>query len=96
MVRRIFMMLSAVMLVGAFALASVGVQPPDLVTVLGWLDATWPDRLARLASSWVTNRLIQPLLDRPAWLLPGSLGLILGAAAVTFPAPPTDSRKRVG
>ncbi len=95
MLRRTFMLFSAVMLVAAFALASVGVQPPDLVTVLGWVDASWPDRLAGLASSWVTDRLIQPLLDRPAWLLPGSLGLIFGAAAVTFPVSPKDSRKRV-
>ncbi len=95
MVRRIFMLFSAVMLVAAFALASVGVQPPDLLTVLGWIDGGLPDRLTGLPPSWIADQLLRPLLARPAWLLPGSLGLIFAACAVTFPASPKDSRKRI-
>ena len=95
MVRKIFMLLSAAMLVGAFALASAGVEPPDLMTVLSWIDESLPIRLGALETSWLRDRLIQPLLDRPAWLLPGSLGLVFAAAAVTFPKPRDDRRKRV-
>jgi hypothetical protein len=94
MARRVFLLLSALMLVGAFALASAGVRPPELSTALGWIDARLPAWIGGLGSSWISQQLILPLLNRPAWLLPGSLGLIFGAAAVTLPAPPDDSRKR--
>ena len=71
---------AAVLLVAAVAVATFGPQSVSLGQVLLLLDhdvlAKLPLWSTRVLGSWFWEALIQPLLVRPAWLVPASLGLI--------------------
>ena len=82
MVSRVFVVLAAALFVLSAALASlagplvplfVGLQEVDR-DLLSWLNSH--------SSSWVQQWMLFPLLLRPVWLLPLSLGVVsLGIAA---------------
>lgn len=85
---RILAVLSAVLLVVAFAIAMLLPPLTTLSIALSMLDH---DRLVAAQeairanfSEWVWLHLAVPLLVRPAWLVPAALGMVLGAAAVTM------------
>ncbi len=80
--------LAAILLVGAFALATLG--PPDipLGQALMQIDQSLvPDielGVDRHLSHWFLEHIIVPLMVRPAWLIPACLGLICAGAAATL------------
>ena len=97
---RVFAVLAAILLVGAFTLATV--LPPDLplAAALAMLDGHAPTQVQTFVNShlpdWVWPVLMSPVLARPAWLLPAALGLVAAGAAATSAswAGPSRSRRR--
>jgi hypothetical protein len=98
---RILAVLAAAFLVGAFTVATV--LPPDLPLgeALSMLDLGFPGNLQKAAQAhlpgWAWTDLGQPLLVRPAWLLPTAFGLICLGAALTLGSSsgaPRSTRKR--
>jgi hypothetical protein len=92
--QRILAVLSALMLIGAFALATLGPPGVPLGHVLFTLDTPVMDWLQQHCADWIWHNLVVPLLLRPAWLLPAALGLILAGAAVTLASRPQTHRSR--
>ncbi len=82
-----FTVLAAIFFVVAFALATL--LPPMLS--LAELVASWDhqvlvssqDFVRAHVGDWVWFRLVLPVLVRPSWLLPATLGLIAAGAALT-------------
>jgi hypothetical protein len=91
---RIMAVLAAILLVGAFALATVLPPGTSLVELLADMDhplLVWlKDVSTSSLPSWVWDGVEVPILVRPAWLVPTSLGLIALGCAITL-----GSRKRV-
>ena len=84
MTARIFAILAAVFLVGAVGIAALtpfgymlgeGLHDMDK-SVLGWLQGH--------STAWVWNWFERPLLIRPLWLVPASLGVVFAGLATTF------------
>jgi hypothetical protein len=78
--QRVLAVLAAVLLVGAVAVATLGPPNVPLGAALYMVDRDMLDTLqsamqAHLAQ-WMWDDLAMPLLVRPAWLLPASMGLI--------------------
>jgi hypothetical protein len=85
---RVFAILAAVALVGAFALAIC--FPPDMSlrrvllradgSLFGgleeWVQSHWGE--------WAWRRVVLPMLVRPAWLTPLALGVVMAGLALTF------------
>ncbi|MBV9786083.1 MAG: hypothetical protein JO264_19955 [Acidisphaera sp.] len=98
MAMRALAVLAAVLLVGAFALATV--LPPDLSLgqALSMLDRTLVGRLQALERAylpgWVWTQITVSLLIRPAWLMPACLGVICGGAAATLASGGGTQRSR--
>ncbi|HTR15450.1 MAG TPA: hypothetical protein VMI52_00280 [Acetobacteraceae bacterium] len=98
MISRIFAVLSAILLVGAFALATL--EPPDFTLGQALLmagDHVLLD-LQRFMQAHLSDRiwvyLVVPMLLRPAWLPLAGLGLILfGISATAGPRSPSGSRR---
>jgi hypothetical protein len=71
---------AAVLLVVAVAVATFGPQSVSLGQALVLIDrdvlAKLPAWTTRVLGTWVWSSLIEPLLVRPAWLVPVSLGLV--------------------
>lgn len=84
MTARIFAVLSAVFLVGAVGIAALTPLGLTLAqgllminhTLLTWLDAH--------SYAWMASWIEQPLLMRPLWLVPASLGVVCAGLAATF------------
>ena len=97
---RILTVLAAILLVAAFTLVTV--LPPDLPlgAALTMLDHALVDRMQAVAREylpgWVWVHMAVPLLLRPAWLLPASLGVVAAGAAATLHSStgPTRTRRR--
>jgi hypothetical protein len=84
---RILSVLSAMFLVAAFAVASAWPPNTALRTLLAMADGSILPRLQQLASGispWLWSRLVWPVLERPAWLLPTAIGLIFFGGAISF------------
>ena len=85
--QRILAVLSAILLVGAVALATLG--PPGLpvgqVLLLIDHDLTEAVRtgIQTHLADWLWTDVVAPFLVRPAWLVPAALGLICVGAAVS-------------
>jgi hypothetical protein len=79
-VQRILAVLSAVLLVGAVGLATLGQGAISLGRALYELDPGLADGMhgwmVRTFGGWAWADVALPLMLRPAWLLPASLGLI--------------------
>lgn len=77
---RVLAIFAAIFLVAAVAVATFGSQSISLGRALYLLDHDVLDRLpgwsTRVLGNWVWATVIQPLLVRPAWLLPASIGLV--------------------
>jgi hypothetical protein len=88
MMQRVLAVISAVLLVAAVAIATFGPQSVTLGEALYLLDHELVDRLLtasrRLWGGWARDALIQPLLLRPAWLIPASGGIIFAGLALSF------------
>jgi hypothetical protein len=83
--QRILAVISAVLLVGAVALATLGPPSVPLGQVLLMLDHDLTDALRsgieQHLSAWMWSDVVVPVLVRPAWLVPAALGLICAGAA---------------
>ena len=96
--QRVFMLLAAVMLVGAFALALLGPQDLTLGEGLLLLDHSLLTRahatiVATLSPGW-WDRVAVPVLIRPAWLPPAAIGLVFGGCALTMGGGPASQKRR--
>jgi hypothetical protein len=91
---RVMAVLAAILLVGAFALATVLPAGISLVEVLADTDhpaLVWMKNFSALhLPGWVWDSVEVPLLVRPVWLLPAALGMIAVGCSITL-----GSRKRV-
>jgi hypothetical protein len=78
--QRALAIVAAVLLVAAVGIATFGPQSVSLGQALLQLDDTSLDVLMkwskRIGGSWTWTAIVQPLLARPAWLVPASAGLI--------------------
>jgi hypothetical protein len=78
--QRILAVLSAVLFVAAVAIATFGPQSVSLGQALYLIDHDLLNRLpqwsSRIVGDWVWAALVEPLLVRPAWLVPASAGLV--------------------
>jgi hypothetical protein len=86
--QRVLAVIAAVLLVAAVAIATFGSQSISLGQGLFLLDH---DVLGRLPvwcrhtlGDWVWTAVIQPLLERPAWLVPASAGLICAGLSLSL------------
>ena len=97
---RIFAVLAAALLVGSVALASLLPSDISLYGALHRMRPVSPDHLQQLVTSrfghFMWNVVVLPLLNRPVWLIPASLGLICIGGAVTAitPAAPRTKQRR--
>ena len=97
---RIFTVLAAIFLVGAVALATM--LPPDMTLheAMHAIDAMKADDLQHTLASTLGKTIwewvIAPLLLRPVWMVPLSLGVICvgGALTASFHAPPRTKRRQ--
>lgn len=85
--QRILAVLSAILLVGAVALATLG--PPGLPVgqVVLLIDHDLPETIRsgiqNHVADWPWTDIVAPFLMRPAWLVPAALGLICVGATVS-------------
>jgi hypothetical protein len=88
MTARVFAVLAAVFLVGAFALATLLPADTTLLDGVATLDRDLPQRLHDTVIGWFGNRVwvhaAMPLLVRPIWLTPAGIGLICVGGAASF------------
>jgi hypothetical protein len=93
-IARALAILSAVFLVGSVALATLGPPELPLGQALFLLDHSFMDTLQETLEQhlpdWLWTGVVVPLLLRPVWLIPVSLGLVCGGCALSLP-----SRKQV-
>jgi hypothetical protein len=83
--QRILAVISAILLVGSVALATLGPPSVPLGGLLLMLDHDLTEGLRsgieQYLASWIWEDVAMPLLVRPAWLVPAALGLICAGAA---------------
>lgn len=92
--QRILAVLSAVLLIGAFALGTLGPPGDPLGHVLFTMDLPVMDWLQQHLSEWIWRNLVVPVLLRPAWLLPAALGLVCAGASMTLASRPQTHGSR--
>lgn len=84
--------------IAAFALAIT--IPPDtsLAAVLALIDPLLPGHIhgviANYLPPWVWVDVALPLLLRPAWLFPATIGIVFGGAALTLHSTAQTRRSR--
>ena len=98
---RTLAVLSAACMVGAFALAFLLPPMLPLAQLVGMYDSKLlfavHDALTAHLPAWVWLDLVLPILMRPCWLPPASLGIVLAGAAMTVasrPGVPRSHRRR--
>ena len=95
---RVFAILAAVLLVGAFALATLMDPDLSLGAALFSLDGRTlqavHDGINAHLAPWVWSGIAVPLLVRPVWLIPVGLGLVCTGAALTLTTRPPHHRSR--
>ena len=78
--QRILAVISAILLVAAVGIATFGPESISLGQGLYLIDHDVLDKLpdwsTRMLGNWVWTSMIQPLLVRPAWLVPASVGIV--------------------
>lgn len=94
--QRILAVLAAALLVGAVSLALLVPPSLPLGQLLLMLDQDATDAaqafVGRHFSDWIWSDLAMPLLLRPAWLVPATLGLICAGAATSISTKKTAGR----
>ena len=98
MAARVFAILAAVLLVGAFALATLVAPDLSLGAALFTLGdhalQSVHDGISAHLGSWAWSSVAVPLLLRPVWLVPAGLGLVCAGAALTLTSRPPHHRSR--
>jgi hypothetical protein len=94
--QRALSVVSAALLVSAVAVATFGPQSISLGQALYFMDGEVQDALLvwsnRTLGDWAWMSVVQPLLVRPAWLLPASAGIICSGLAVSLSSRKTSHR----
>lgn len=76
------------LLVGAVALATLGPPAVPLGGLLAMIDhdltETLRSGIEQYLAGWIWSDLMVPLLIRPAWLVPASLGLVTAGVALSI------------
>jgi hypothetical protein len=94
--QRVLAIVAAVLLVSAVALATFGPESVSLGQAIYLLNHDIIDKLPQwsthLLGAWVWASIIQPLLVRPAWLVPASAGIICIGASMTLSTRKTTHR----
>jgi hypothetical protein len=87
MMSRILAVVAAILLVGAVGVAILGPPGLPLGRAISLLDqgllSALHGGIRAYAGTWLWDDVLQPLLVRPAWLVPASIGLIFAGASVT-------------
>jgi hypothetical protein len=95
---RILAVLAAVLLVGAFAIATILSYDMPLSELITMVDSSVVTAIHDLVSAhlpgWVWTNMLVPLLLRPAWLLPAGVGVICAGAAATVASSGSTQRSR--
>jgi hypothetical protein len=98
---RLLAVIAAFSIVGAVAIATVMPATISLAQMVALADHSIlvgvQDYVLRHMPEWVWSRVMLPVLERPAWLLPVSVGVIAAGLAVTLssrPNAPHSRRKR--
>lgn len=85
---RALAILAAVLLVAAVAIGTFGPESITLGQALYLLDHDVLDKLpawsSRTFGDWMWVTLVRPLLIRPAWLIPASLGIVAAGLSVSL------------
>lgn len=95
---RILAVLAAAFLVAAFAVATI--WPPDmsLAALIGMVDTTWlpaaQSFVTHALSPWFWDQIAVPVLQRPGWLVPTAIGLVLFGGAVSLSGPRGSRTRR--
>lgn len=95
---RIFAVLAAALLIAAFAVGTLA--PPDmplgaaLFTLNHDLLISVQAGIQRHLWPWVWDGACVPLLLRPAWLIPASLGIVSAGFALSLTSRPTHRSRR--
>jgi hypothetical protein len=78
--QRALAVIAAILLVAAVAVATFGAQSMTLGQAIYLFDHDVLDKLpvwsSRTLGNWMWVAVIQPMLARPAWLVPASAGLV--------------------
>ncbi len=86
--QRVLAVIAAVLLVAAVGIATFGSESVSLGQALFLLDDSALDTLMkwsnRIGGHWAWGSVVQPLLVRPAWLVPASLGIICSGLALSL------------
>ena len=86
--QRTLAVLAAIMLVCAAALAMIGPRAVSLGRAFAYLGAGAEETLKSwtltLVGPWVWTEMAVPLLARPAWLLPASLGIVFAGLSLSL------------
>ncbi len=86
--QRVLAVISAILLVAAVAIATFGPESISLGQALYLLDHDVLDKLpdwsTRMMGNWFWSSVIQPLLVRPAWLIPASIGIVCVGLSVSL------------
>ena len=96
--QRVLAVLSAILLVSAVAIATFGPQSISLGQAIYLFDHDFLDRLPLWSTQnlgkWMWDSVIQPLLVRPAWLIPASLGIVCLGLSFSISNSKTTHRSR--
>jgi hypothetical protein len=94
--QRVLAVIAAVLLVLAVAIATFGTESISLGQALNMLDQDVLDRLpewtTRTFGAWGWTAIIEPLLVRPAWLIPASVGIVCAGLSVSLSNKKTSHR----
>jgi hypothetical protein len=86
--QRVLAVISAVLLVAAVAVATFGPESISLGQALDLLDHDVLNKLpgwsTRILGNWIWTSAIQPMLVRPAWLVPASAGIVCIGLSVSL------------
>ena len=94
--QRVLAVVAAILLVSAVAIATFGAGSASLSQALDMLDhdvlSAMPKWFSRTLGNWMWLSVIQPVLQRPAWLLPASAGLICAGLSLSLSNRKTSHR----
>lgn len=86
--KRALAVIAAVLLVAAVAIATFGPQSISLDRALDFCDHDFLSRLpawsSRVMGDWVWTAMVQPMLVRPAWLLPAAAGVVCAGLSMSL------------
>lgn len=97
-VQRVLAVIAAFFLVAAVAIATFGSGSLSVGQALNLFDHDILDRLPgwsiRIMGAWAWTSVIQPMLVRPAWLIPAFAGIVFAGLSMSLSNRKTTHRSR--